>query len=209
MTDSSSMYRRERAVAQYSARDVVEPEALTEIMQLLSRVHNGSSCKPLAAPSPTNAERSYPRRSPIRSTDRSAGGNDARIARIGCVVSLAREHRRQSILPDRFHHRQYAQLVIDHDVVPSRKLVGHGIEHLFLVDINQHAPVHGAPQSGALDLARLEHHIAVGEDDGESEAAQMANDIEGVRIETLGEGIVHEKRRHRAAAESSRTCRTR
>ena len=44
------------------------------------------------------------------------------------------------MLPDRFHRREDAQLVVDHDVAPGGIEPLYLIEHLFLVDVDEHPP---------------------------------------------------------------------
>ena len=69
-------------------------------------------------------------------------------------------------------------------------------QFLFLMDVDQHLPRHGLPQSGSLDLARLEDHVAVGEDHRRSPGVGARDHIQRLRIKTIGEWIVHEKGGH-------------
>src|SRR5258706_5648045 len=62
------------AVRQQAARDVIEPKALAEIMQLLGRLHDASCYAPAAASLPSSMAESALTRSPIRSIVMSAGG---------------------------------------------------------------------------------------------------------------------------------------
>ena len=50
----------------------------------------------------------------------------------------------------------------------------HGVEHLFLVQVDEHPSLDGIPQTGALDLARLEHDIPIGQDDGRAQTGGNA-----------------------------------
>ena len=61
------------------------------------------------------------------------------------IVTLAREHRHQAIAPCVLHRREDAQLVVDHDVTACRIALCDGIEHLLLVDVDQHVPVDRFP----------------------------------------------------------------
>lgn len=88
--------------------------------------------------------------------------DDVRVVR---VLPLPHEHGRHPLAPERFHRRQDAQLVIHHYVVARRVALLDVVQHLLLVNIDQHSTVDRVPQSGALDFARLENHIAIGQDD--------------------------------------------
>jgi len=87
------------------------------------------------------------------------------------VVSLAWKHRRHAVAPDLLYHREDAQLVIYHDIVPGRIARRDRIEHLFFMDVDQHPAFHRRPEPGALDLARLEHHVAIRQNDRQSPGA--------------------------------------
>src|SRR5262249_42418003 len=82
------------------------------------------------------------------------------------VMALARKHRRQARAPDALDGGQDAQLVVDEHVVlggmPSLDI----LELAFLVNVDEDTALHRVGEPRALDLAGLEDHIAVGEDDG-------------------------------------------
>src|SRR6266566_3861424 len=71
------------------------------------------------------------------------------------------------------------------------------IQHFFLMDEDQHVTVHGLPDAGALDLARLEDDVAVGEDHCRAPLAEPFEDVERPGIEAIGERVVDQVRRHR------------
>ena len=49
----------------------------------------------------------------------------------------------------------------------------------------------------ALDLARLKHDVPIGEDDRRRPLAEALENIEGLRVEAVGERIIHQVRGHR------------
>ena len=106
--------------------------------------------------------------------DRDIGrGVQARVDRVERVMTLAREHRRQTIAKDRFHCRQQPHFIVDHDVVARRMLALNLFEHLLLVNVDQHAAFHRIPQARTLNLAGLEHHVTVGENHRRAEPADF------------------------------------
>ncbi len=70
------------------------------------------------------------------------------------------------------------------------------LQHLLLVNIDEHPARHGIPDAGVLNLARLEHHITVGEDYGLAHGLQMRQHLQRLGIETLGEWIVDQEAGH-------------
>ena len=76
-------------------------------------------------------------------------------------MPLAHKDGGQALAPHLLHGGEYAQLVVDHDVVIGGKAPLDGIQHLLLVQVNENSPVHRVPQAGALHLARLEDHVTV------------------------------------------------
>src|SRR5450755_320224 len=109
-------------------------------------------------------------------------------------MSLAGKYCRQPVAQNAFHYLQNAQLVVHHDVMFSWVVLRDGIEHLLLVNIDQHPALDRVPETRTLHLAWLEHHVAIGQDDRLTELAQMPDDVEHCRIEALLEWIVHQKR---------------
>src|SRR5271169_1113001 len=53
------------------------------------------------------------------------------------------------------------------------------VEHLLLVQINQHSSLDRAPDSGALDFTRLKYDVAVRQHDRPSQGAQVRHRIQG------------------------------
>src|SRR5882762_800003 len=111
-------------------------------------------------------------------------------------MPLARKHGGQAPAPQLLHGGEDAQLVIDHDVVIGRKAPLDGIQHLLLVQVNEDSAVYRVPQARALHLARLENHIAVGEDDRGSETPATRERCQRTRIEPVRERVVHQEERH-------------
>src|SRR5690242_5821662 len=82
------------------------------------------------------------------------------------------------------------------------------IQRLFLVNINEHLAVDSFENARAFDLTRLKYHIAVRENDRRPPCAEALEDVEGAGIETVGERIVHQERRHRQQVRFSRVFDT-
>ena len=110
------------------------------------------------------------------------------------VVPLARKDRRQALLPDLLEGGQDADLVVHEDVVPGRVLPLDVLDLTLLVDVDQHAPLDRLEQAGALDLARLEHDVAVGQDHRRPPRGEALDDVERGRIEAVGERVLQEER---------------
>ena len=106
-----------------------------------------------------------------------SGAKFGDVLRVYRVMSLARKHGGQPLAHDILHRLQDAQLVVDHDVMLRRVMFDHGVQHLFLVDINKHAAFDGIPKAGTLHLARLEHDVAVRQHHGRAETAQVRDDV--------------------------------
>ena len=85
-------------------------------------------------------------------------------SRVPRVVALPWEHRGDALTPHLLHRVEDAQLIIDHDIPLCRiKTLNLG-KFLLLMDIDEHAVFESRPEPGALDLPRLEHRIAIRED---------------------------------------------
>ena len=110
-------------------------------------------------------------------------------------MALAREDGRQTLAPDFLKGGENADLVVDEDIVPGRVAQLDVLELLLLVDVDQHAAVDSVVQPGALDLARLEHHVAVAEDHGRPPCGQPLDDVERAWIEAVRERVVQQERR--------------
>ena len=109
------------------------------------------------------------------------------------VMALARKYGGEPVAPDVFRRRQDAQFVVHHHIVFRRVAFFHVVEFLFLVDVDERVAVHGFEQAGALDFARLEDDVAVGEDDDRPPLLDVFEGVERVRIEAVGEGIIDEE----------------
>src|SRR5882724_9552808 len=117
--------------------------------------------------------------------------------RIARVLTLAGKDRGDAVAPAVLDRGQDPRLVVHQDVVLRRIASLDVVQRRFLVDIDQHVAVHGLPDAGAFDLARLEDHVAVGEDDRRAPRAEPFQDVERSRIEAIGERVVDQVRRHR------------
>src|SRR5262249_56522776 len=98
-------------------------------------------------------------------------------------MSLARENRCESIVPDLLHCRQNAQFVIDHDVMTGGIALPHIVQHLLLVNIDQHSALDGFPQSGTLNLSRLEDNISIRQNHRQPPAAEALNCVKRARVQ--------------------------
>ncbi len=82
------------------------------------------------------------------------------------IVTLARKHRREPLPQDLLHRCKDAQLVIHHHVVRRRIAPLDIGQRLLLMDVHQYSALDRVPYSRALNLARLEDHVAIGQDHG-------------------------------------------
>src|SRR5262249_4381378 len=116
--------------------------------------------------------------------DREVGGGILR-RRPGVerVVALAGEDRRHAAPPDGLDRGEDAELVVHEDVPFGGEALFDVVELLLLVHVDEDVSVHGLEEARAVDLARLEDHVAVGEDDGRSERLRLLDDVERVRVE--------------------------
>ncbi len=105
-------------------------------------------------------------------------------------MALAREHRRHAHAPGLLDRVQDAQLVVDQDVVPRRKEPLDVVQFVFFVHVDQHAVFHRAPQARALHLSRLEHRIAIRQDDRRAPLGDTADGVQSAGIQPIGERVV-------------------
>ena len=124
----------------------------------------------------------------MRSTVTSAGGYVARRLRVVGVMPLARENGRQARSPDLLHRGQDAQLVVHQDVVSGRVTLLDVVQLLLLMDVDQHAAFDGLVQPGTLDLARLEDHVAVGQDDRRPPGLELLDHVQRAGNRRLANG---------------------
>ncbi len=80
-------------------------------------------------------------------------------------MTLLGKHGRNALAPDFLHCRQDAQFVVDQYIVIGRVETPNIFKLLLLVDVDEDTVVECVPEAGSFHLARLEHGIAVGEDD--------------------------------------------
>src|SRR5438128_1628187 len=117
--------------------------------------------------------------------------------RIASVLTLARKDRRDALAPRFLDCGQDSRFVVYQYIVLRRIAARDVIQLFFLVDVDQHVALHGLPDAGPLDLARLEHHVAVREDDRRAPRAELFEDVERPGVETIGKRVIDEIRRHR------------
>ena len=113
------------------------------------------------------------------------------------VVALARKDGNEALAKRQLHRGQDALLVVDHHVAVRRVAALHGVEHLLLVDVDQHASPDSVPKARTLNLARLKDDIAVGQDDGLAEPVESREHVERPGIKTISERIVDQEGRQR------------
>ena len=95
---------------------------------------------------------------------------------------------------------QDTQLVVHQQVVVRRIAPFHVLQLQLLVHVDQNVVIGGFQQPGLLHLARLEHHIAVGEDRHRAPLLESLHHLQRVGVETIGEGIIEDKRGNRHQA---------
>ena len=117
------------------------------------------------------------------------------MLRLVRVVPLPHEHGGQASVPGLLHRRQDPELVVDHDVAPCRIPAFDVVQHLFLVDVDQHLALDRRPQPRPLDLARLKDDVAVGEERGPPAPPERAQRVQRAGIDPAREGIVQEEQR--------------
>ena len=120
--------------------------------------------------------------SPVRGR---VGSDDFRVEG---ELALSDEHGGQAMAPRCLHRGQDAHLVVHQDVVLGRVAPLDVCQSEFLVDVNEHLPLDRFKDAGAFDLARLEDHIAIGEDDRRAPVAEALQDVKRTGIEPVGEG---------------------
>ena len=160
----------QRAAVQEVAGDVVEPEALAEIVQGLCRVHRAGSNLDAGIGDARPWARQLEAEKIADAFDRDIGRRQgADHFRIASVAALPREHGRDAVPPEALDRRQDAQLVVDENVVFGWKTPLDVIEGLFLVNIDQHTSIDRIGQARAFDFVRLKDDVSVGQDNGRSE----------------------------------------
>jgi hypothetical protein len=112
------------------------------------------------------------------------------------IMSLANEDGRQLVAKDRFHRGQKSGLVVDHNIVCRRIALLHMVEYFLLVHVDQNAPLDRGPYSGVLNLARLEHDVAVRQHDRRSQGAQVCYRFHGAWKQPAGEWIFEQELGH-------------
>ena len=124
------------------------------------------------------------------------GGCDLGIRR---ELPLERENGRYALFPERLRGGEDAQLVVDEHVTHRRVAPLDVVELELLVDVDEDVPVDCAPDSGPLDLVRLEDGVAVREDDRRPEHAQVRQYLQRRGVEAIRERVAEEIARTRRA----------
>jgi len=113
--------------------------------------------------------------------------------RIERKLSLPGKDRSYTASPGVLDGREDAQFIIDQHVVVSRISVRDIFECLLLVNIDENLPLDGFKNAGALDLARLEYHVAVCQNDRPAPLTKSLQDIERTGVKAVGERVIDQK----------------
>src|SRR5436190_1788730 len=73
---------------------------------------------------------------------------------------------------------------------PWAKRQENRIDRALLVHIDQHPALDGIPDARALDLTRLEYHVAVGQNHGQPQCGEVRDRLEGARVQAIRERIL-------------------
>ena len=109
------------------------------------------------------------------------------------VMSLTRKDGREATAPGFLHGCQDAQLVVDQHIVLGRVAFFDVLQLLLLVNVDQHPALDGLEQAGAKHLARLKNHVAVGENDGRPQLANVFDRVHGAGKEAVGKRVIGQK----------------
>src|SRR5207244_2264113 len=99
--------------------------------------------------------------------------------------------------PNFLYLSENSRLVVHQNVVARGVALLDITELLLLVDVYQHISLDGLGDAGALDLARLENDVAVGQDNRPRPAAELLENVERSRVQPIGERVIHQIRGHR------------
>src|ERR1700730_13757279 len=112
-------------------------------------------------------------------------------------LPLPRQHCGHPVAPNFLYLSQNSRLVVHQNVAARGVALLDISQLLLLVDVYQHVSLDGLEDAGALDLARLEDDIPIGKDHRPRPASEALENIERSRVEPIGEGVIHQIRRHR------------
>src|SRR6266436_6930458 len=98
------------------------------------------------------------------------------------IVALLGKYRRHPLAPDLLHCGQDAQLVVDEHVVVGGIEARDVIKLPLFVDVDEDAVLECLPKAGSFHFARLEHGIAVREDDGGPPLLDMLHRVQSAGI---------------------------
>src|SRR6266436_9888880 len=98
------------------------------------------------------------------------------------IVALLGKYCRHPFAPDLLHRGQDTQLVVDEHVVVGGIEARDVIKLPLFVDVDEDAVLECLPKAGSFHFARLEHGIAVGEDDGGPPLLDMLHRVQSAGI---------------------------
>src|ERR1700730_5228271 len=134
--------------------------------------------------------------------DRHVGSGEIRGGDRGMgKLPLPRQYRGHPVAPNFLYLSQNSRFVVHQDVVSRGVALLDIIQFLLLVDVYQHVSLDGLKDTGALDLARLEDDVAVGQDHRPRPAAEPLKNVERSRVQPIGKRVIHQVRRHRQQME--------
>src|SRR5262245_51487200 len=108
-------------------------------------------------------------------------------------MTLLWKNRRHTALPNLLYSGQKTNFVVHEDVVLCSEMMFDIIEHLFFVNVDQHASLYCGPQAGAFDLPRLKYGVAVGQNHNIAHRVQTSDDLKSLGIESISERIIDQK----------------
>ena len=108
-------------------------------------------------------------------------------------MTLPRENRRHLAAPGLLDRCKNSEFVIHQHIVISWISTLHILERFLLVNIDQHVPFDGFKNTGALNLARLKYHVAVGQNDRPAPLPESFQHVERSGIKAVGERVIDEE----------------
>src|SRR5215475_3964433 len=91
--------------------------------------------------------------------------------------------------PDFFDLGKDSDLVVDEDIVIGREAAFYVVQLFLFVNVDEHVAMDRLGDSRALDLQRLEDHVAIRKDGGRTPLLDVLDGIERIGIKPRGERI--------------------
>ena len=106
------------------------------------------------------------------------------------MPSLPHEDGGHAVFPVVLGGGEDSRFVVEKEIVARGEVAFDVSQVLLLVDIDQHVPLDRVIESRSLDLPRLEHHVAVGNDGHNAALFEKGDDVQSLGEQSLGERIV-------------------